>query len=162
MIRRSLLISAVVLGSVISFSGAAQAGTADVHFGGTVPSSCTFGAIQNGTLGLNVAGTTLSSDPLSGGTAGSTSVTCNNITATLTADNPAQSIAPTGYDHTQAVKTFSVVGAGANVVAIATPSTPTPIPLPGTTNLTVNMTTTTAALLPSGNYDFFVRLTLAP
>ncbi|MBW4694529.1 MAG: hypothetical protein KME27_22505 [Lyngbya sp. HA4199-MV5] len=160
--RRILLLSAMILGGTFAFSSAAQAETADVHFNAVVPSSCTFSNIQNGTLGLNVAGTTLSSLATSGGTAGKATLTCNNVLATLAASAPQQAIAPASYNHTTAVKTVAVTGTGANIVAIVAPAVPLPVPLPGVTNLSVDMTTTTVGLIPSGTYDLFVTLTVVP
>ncbi|MBE9126962.1 MULTISPECIES: hypothetical protein [unclassified Coleofasciculus] len=160
MIRKSLIASTLVLCGTVAFTSAAKAETADVHFTAQVPSSCTFSNVVNGTLGLNLAGTTL--DSTLSGTAGTAQLTCNNILATLTADAPAVATAADGYDHSTAVTTVGVTGTGANVVAIAAPGVPTPIPLTGTTDLTVNMSTTTLTPIPSGDYDFFVRLTVAP
>ncbi|MDZ7962972.1 MAG: hypothetical protein RMY34_34780 [Aulosira sp. DedQUE10] len=160
--RRIVLLSAMILGSTFAFSSVAQAGSTDVHFNGNVASSCTFSNVQNGTLGLDVAGTTLSSLPTSGGTSGQAKLTCNNVLATLSASAPQQATAPAGYDHTTAIKTVAVTGTGANAVAIVAPTVPFPVPLPGVTNLTVNMTTTTVGLIPSGAYDMFVTLTVTP
>ncbi|MEH2062162.1 MAG: hypothetical protein V7K50_07760 [Nostoc sp.] len=160
--RHIVLLSAMILGSTFAFSSVAQAGSTDVHFNGTVASSCTFSNVQNGTLGLDAAGTTLSSLPTSSGTSGHATLTCNNLLATLSASVPQQATAPTGYDHATAIKTVAVTGTGANVVAIVVPTVPVPVPLPGATNLTVNMTTTTVGLIPSGIYDMFVTLTVTP
>jgi hypothetical protein len=162
MIRKSLIASALVFCGTVAFTSAAQADSADVHFTAQVPSSCTFSNVIPGNLEL-VAGTTLSSAVADGGTAGTATLTCNNVLATLTADAPAQQGTVDGYDHSTAVKTLAVTGTGANLVAIATAGTPAPVPLPGVTNLSVNMTTTpTTGFVPSGDYDFFVRLTVAP
>ena len=160
--RHIALLSVMILGSAFAFSSAAQAANVDVHFNGVVPSSCTFSNVQNGTLGLNVAGTTLSSLVTAGGTAGQATLTCNNVLATLAASSPQQAAAPASYNHTTAIKTVAVVGTGANAVAIVAPGVALPVPLPGVTNLTVDMTTTTATLIPSGTYDMFVTLTVVP
>ncbi len=159
MIHKSLLASAVILCSTVAFTSAAKADTTDVHFTGSVPASCTFSNVTNGTLGLTAAGTTLSS--LTGGTAGTARLTCNNIVSTLTADAPAKTSAPTGYDNSTATKTVSVTGSGANTIAINAAGVSVPMLVLGTTNLAVNMSTTTTSVLPSGNYDFYVRLTAA-
>jgi len=163
MIRKTLIASAVILCGTVGFSSSAQAQeSTDVNFTANVPASCTFSEVNDGTLGL-VAGTTLSSAVADSGTAGTAKLTCNNVLATLTADAPAQNGEVDGYDHSTAVTTVGVTGTGANAVVIATPDTPTAVPLPGETDLTVDMTTTPATgFIPSGDYEFFVRLTVAP
>lgn len=163
MIRKTLIASTLVLCGTVGFTSSVKAEeTTDVHFTANVPASCTFSEVNDGTLGL-LAGTTLTSAVADGGTAGTAKLTCNNVLATLTADAPAQQGTVDGYDHSTAVTTVAVTGTGANAVAIVAPATPAPVPLPGETNLTVDMTTTpTTGFIPSGNYDFFVRLTVAP
>jgi len=163
MIRKTLIASTLVLCGTVGFTSAAQAEeSTDVNFTANVPESCTFSDVVDGTLGL-LAGTTLSSAITDGGTAGAAKLTCNNVLATLTADAPAQQGTVDGYDHSTAVTTVGVIGIGANAVAIAAPGIATPVPLPGETDLTVDMTTTpTTGFIPSGDYDFYVRLTVAP
>jgi len=163
MIRKTLIASTLVLCGTVGFTSSAQAEeTTDVHFTANVPASCTFSDVADGTLGL-VAGTALSSAIADGGTAGTAKLICNNVLATLTADAPAQNGTVDGYDHSTAVTTVGVTGIGANAVAIAAPGIATPVPLPGETDLTVNMSTTPlTGFIPSGDYDFYVRLTVAP
>ena len=160
--RCLFLLSTLLMASTVAFKSAAQAAPVDVHFAGVVPSSCTFSNVQNGTLGLNVAGTTLSSLVTAGGTTGKATLTCNNVLATLSASSPQQATAPASYNNATAIKTIAVAGTGANIVAITAPGVPIAVPLPGVTNLTVDMTTTSPTLIPSGTYDMFVTLTVAP
>ncbi|MFP4099931.1 hypothetical protein [Coleofasciculus sp.] len=163
MIRKTLIASTLVLCGTVGFTSAAQAQeSTDVNFTANVPESCTFSDVVDGTLGL-LAGTTLSSAVADGGTAGTAKLTCNNVLATLTADAPAQNGTVDGYEHDTALTTVGVTGTGANVVAIVAPATPAAVPLPGETELTVDMTTTpTTGFIPSGDYNFYVRLTVAP
>ncbi|MEQ8539826.1 MAG: hypothetical protein RIB93_20545 [Coleofasciculus sp. D1-CHI-01] len=163
MIRKTLIASTLVLCGTVGFTSSAQAQeSTDVNFTANVPASCTFSDVVDGTLGL-LAGTTLTSAVADGGTAGTAKLTCNNVLATLEADAPAQQGTVDGYDHSTALTTVAVTGTGANAVVIGTPDTPTAVPLPGETDLIVDMTTTPATgFIPSGDYDFYVRLTVAP
>jgi hypothetical protein len=160
MIQRFLLASTLILSSTIAFASTAKADTGDVHFTATVPSACTFSSVTAGTLGL--VGTSTLTSAAGGGTAGSASLTCNNALATLTVDAPAVTSAPTGYSNSDATKTVSVVGSGANVISLSAAGTNVATPILGTTTLAVNMSTTTTAPLPNGDYDLYVRLTVTP
>ncbi|RCJ38386.1 hypothetical protein A6770_13655 [Nostoc minutum NIES-26] len=103
MIRKSLIASAVILCGTVAFSCVAKAGSADVHFTANVPSSCTFSNVTNGTLGLNVAGTTLSS--IASGTAGSATLTMRLAPGTYRLD-----LDPAGFppDWQAAVNAYAV------------------------------------------------------
>ncbi|AFZ02119.1 hypothetical protein [Calothrix sp. PCC 6303] len=53
MLRRSLLVSAVLLASSFGFAGSAKAGTETVNFTGSAGTFCNLGTSTAGTLGLN-------------------------------------------------------------------------------------------------------------
>jgi hypothetical protein len=73
-----LIIIVVGLAIVPVSSVKAQQQTADVEFSGTVTGFCQFSNVNAGSLGLSQDGRTLSSS-LSGGSAGSASISCNQF-----------------------------------------------------------------------------------
>ncbi|NEP18405.1 MAG: hypothetical protein F6J97_16130 [Leptolyngbya sp. SIO4C1] len=164
MARHSLLISAIALGSVLTFPMIAKAeNPADVFFNGTITQSCEFENVVDGTLGL-VTSDTLSSVAV--GTPGSADLACNTLLASVTMDAPVVETAPNDYDDTAAVKTATLVGGSINLTLnagetqVSVPSAAVTLaPLP----LVVNMTATTPGeALPAGDYTYYVRLSATP
>ncbi|MGQ4650053.1 hypothetical protein [Lyngbya aestuarii] len=157
MIRKSLLASAVILGGTIAFGSAAQAADGTVILSGEVPDSCVVDATAAGTLEINVAGDTLSTDVAGGGTAGTVTFTCNapaNVTV-----NPALPQGNPGA-YLPTATTVTVTGnLNAPIVVDAGAAAQGLIPDAGTNVLSVDMTTTMDTGLPQGNYEFDIVVT---
>lgn len=157
MIRRLVLTSAVVLGSIVTFASNANAGPVnqDVLFNGSIISSCEFTSKADGTVTPNllIGATSLGSTAAftTGAASGQVKVKCNGG-GSVTAATPQVELSPAGA--TFAVKTSlldSVVGTIPNLVLANIEKT-----------ITVDMTATSTNPLSVGNYKFNVVITAAP
>jgi hypothetical protein len=79
MLRRTLLVSGLILASTLGLANSAKAVDyeVDVPFEGTVASNCSFGTVVPGTLGLNGTGNALDSKATTGGLSGTVPLSCN-------------------------------------------------------------------------------------
>lgn len=168
----------LILVSTIGVSTKAQAQSADVPFGGTIPSNCVFGTptpgilVKTGTFAAIEGSTGVSG--VNFGTAGKVSVNCSTG-ATLTVAAPTAVVVPATF---VPAKTQSVVQRGTNTALtdFASANTGGPfwpasafpaqgITLPaGNSDLNVAMVAgdVVSGSIPSGSYSYYVRVTVAP
>ncbi len=168
MLRRSLLVSAVLLAGSFGFANSAKAvdGTVDVPFTILVPSSCSFTAISpntGGTLVLSGANDKLDSKA-SGGISPTVSLDCGGKGATVSVQTPVEApVSPLLANPTPATSTLGMISvAGKN-----TDSSKTPITLTATeaTNATVTVDMTASISNGSfaiGNYGYTVKIIASP
>jgi hypothetical protein len=164
MLRRSLLVSAVLLASSFGFVGSAKAAEVDVPFTGTVAANCSFGTIVPGTLGLNTAGNALDSKATAtSGASGSVPLDCGGSAATVSVQTPADApVSPLTANPT----TTTNVGMIA-VASKTTDSAGTPISLTATeataATIAVDMTASIASgSFAPGNYGYTVKVVATP
>jgi uncharacterized membrane protein YtjA (UPF0391 family) len=175
MLRRSLLVSAVLLAGSLGFVGSAKAatGTADVPFTVELPASCSFGTPTPGTLGLNALGNALDSkaaanSDVPAGTSGSVTVSCTGagkVTVVSPVDNPVAplTVNPTATTNvgfikigTQEIDSSNTTGIALTPVAPATTVTDIPVEV----NMTATKNTTDA--FATGKYGYTVRVIATP
>ena len=160
MIRRSLLVSTFGLMTGVIFSPSVFAQSVDVPFNGTVPGACTF---NNPTPGVVVPNNTFNPTALLGGTSGMgrtgfVQVNCNT-SANVTISEPIQT---GGFKFSPKSNYSNASLTGANGDFIQTTGTST-LPLKaGITNFQVRMFSESTTVLPPGNYEFKVTLTITP
>ncbi|NJL63416.1 MAG: hypothetical protein HC903_18285 [Methylacidiphilales bacterium] len=158
MLRRSLLVSAVLLAGSFGFAGSAKAADTDVFFTGNVAGSCAIQQTAAGTL-ASTDGFILSSS-VTGGSAATISVDCPG--GTVSVGTPVAGLA--------AGSTIAP-----NMAATATTTTAATVALDGDTDLIVDAAATTAVTgtvnmsadggstkLPAGDYGYSVLVTVTP
>lgn len=155
MIRRFLLASALLITGTIVAAPSAFAETQALTFDGTINQACAFGNSPTGG-GISVTGTTATSLTIA---PVATSVTCN-YAANLSVGAP---VANTGT--LSGTPTSSVTASGATLATTTTSNSGTPIVLVTgeTETLAVNMAASNGGnVVPAGNYNYTVTLTVAP
>ncbi|BAY64581.1 hypothetical protein NIES22_46800 [Calothrix brevissima NIES-22] len=160
MIRRLLIASAFIFGSVgiapIAFAG----DTAKVPFGGIVTAACSFlGTPGAGTL-ANPTSTTLSSELVAGGTKGTAQVKCTGANGSLNITGVTQTSGPS-----LTTPVYTATAAGGTIAATYTAGVaglPQVVLAGITTSLDVNMSVVNASDLTAGTYGFTVDLTVTP
>jgi hypothetical protein len=166
MLRRSLLVSALLLAGSFGFAGrgSAQAVNEPVDFTGTVPTSCLLTTPTDGLLGVNGDNTVLSST-IAGGTAATIDIDCDGgdliVTApALTNAVPAVAGGPTTADgdftKTARITTLNnnqTVNSGAAAITLSAADNGI---------ATVNMEATAATAIEPGDYTFTVTVTATP
>jgi hypothetical protein len=165
MIRRSLLTSALALvgGAVVVPKALAQ--SVNVPFNGTVPGACTFNTPTPGVLAVNdtfkptmlLGGTSLGGT-IAKGSSGFVQVVCNTA-ANVTINEPVQT---SGFKFNIKRNFASAVLTGANGDVINTTGTSTLPIKAGITNFQVRMETESDSVIPPGEYQFYVTLTITP
>ncbi|MFB8788987.1 MAG: hypothetical protein U7123_09105 [Potamolinea sp.] len=160
MIRSSLLVSTFGLMTCTTFSPSVFAQSVDVPFNGTVPGACTF---NNPTPGVVTPNNTFNPTALLGGTSskgrsGFVQVNCNT-SANVTISEPIQT---GGFKFSPKSSYSNATLTGANLDFLETTGTST-LPLKaGITNFQVRMFSESTTVLPPGNYEFKVTLTITP
>lgn len=158
----SVLLSATIMTEKESFAQVNQ--TETVTFDGEVATSCTFGTVTNGTLGLTSSGFGLSTSA-SGGTVGSVPLNCNGgvavqITKFESVALPSQSAAiASGTATVKAPDTSTLVSAslnGSSVVSSKYPSDGSVFQGNFTVEVTLDNNST---LIQSGRYQYVVDVT---
>jgi hypothetical protein len=158
MLRRTLLVSGLILASSLGFANSAKAADATVEFTKTVAGNCSFGATPTpGTLDFNVGNNELNSE-LGLGTNGSVILTCTGgadvLVAVPVADTGNPAGAPTSFE------SKLTIGAKNTTSTLGTPITLLPAETSGAT-IEVDMKVGTGSF-PSGNYKYNVVVTANP
>ncbi|HEY9633703.1 MAG TPA: hypothetical protein V6D14_09875 [Coleofasciculaceae cyanobacterium] len=164
-IRSSLLASTLglVANTVLAKNAVAQ--SVDVPFNGTVPGACNFNTPTPGALAVNdtfkptmlLGGTSLGGT-IAKGRSGFVQVVCNTP-ANVTINEPVQT---RGFQFNIKRNFASAVLTGANGDVINTTGTSTLPIKAGITNFQVRMETESDQVIPPGNYEFYVTLTITP
>jgi hypothetical protein len=165
MLRRSLLVSAVLLASSFGFAGSAKAAPSevDVPFTGTVAGNCSFGTIAQGTLGLNTAGNALDSKAVvTGGASGSVPLSCTGA-ATVSVQIPADApVLPLTTNPTTTTNLGMIAVAGKTTDSAGTPISLTATEATSAT-IAVDMTASIASgSFAPGNYGYTVKVVATP
>jgi hypothetical protein len=164
--RASLfLVSSLWLISNAFLAKSAAAQSVDVPFNGSVPGACIFNTPTPGVLGVNdtfeptilLGGTSLGGT-LARGRSGFVQVVCNTP-ANVTINEPVQT---RGFRFNLKRSFASAVLTGANGDVITTSGTSTLPIKAGTTNFQVRMEAESDSLIPPGEYEFYVTLTITP
>lgn len=160
MIRNSLLFSSFGLVAAATFSPNVFAQSVDVLFSGTVPGACTF---NTPTPGVVTPNNTFNPTALLGGTSGKgrsgfVQVNCNTA-ASITISEPIQTA---GFRFSPKSNYSNATLSGANGDFIETTGTSTLPIKAGITNFQVRMFSESTTVLPPGNYEFKVTLTITP
>ena len=130
----------------------AQTATGDVPFSGDVLNTCTIDGINAGTLGASAGNTVLSSTAGTGAASGSANVTTNSTIFDISAD------APTAFGVASPAVTGVTFAASYDIGGGSVAGT-TATDLPnGVTAVTVDMSATASAPLPTGAYSAIVVL----
>lgn len=164
---RAFLFLTSALGLVGStfIAKSAVAQSVDVPFNGTVPGACTFNTPTPGVLAVNdtfkptmLLGGTAVGGTIARGRAGFVQVVCNTA-ANVTINEPVQT---RGFRFNIKRNFASAVLTGANGDVITTNGTSTLPMKAGTTNFQVRMESESDSLIPPGEYEFYVTLTITP
>lgn len=160
MINRKLLISAIVFGSTffgVSFSAQAAPENQDVFFNGTYTSGCQFTEKTDGTVTPNAlfSATSLGSTATYVNTpiSGEVKVMCSSLLgAQVTASEPEAVTAPTGADFSAKLSFLNDAPGLTGIPILGNTETP----------IKVDMTATSIAPIPTGDYQFKVVVTATP
>jgi hypothetical protein len=166
-IRRSFLFLASTLGLVCGalLTKSAFAQSVDVPFNGVVPGACNFNTPTPGVLAVNdtfkptilLGGTSLGGT-VAKGRSGFVQVVCNTP-ANVTLNEPVQT---RGFQFNIKRNFASATLTGANGDVLTTTGTSTLPIKAGITNFQVRMETESDAIIPPGDYGFYVTLTITP
>lgn len=159
MLRHALFGSVILLStavfSISSVKAAPVPATQDVFFNGSILSGCKFNSKADGTVtpnalfAANSLGSTLT---YTGASSGEVKVVCNGTGGQVSASLPTAETAPTGANFD--LTTSSLNNAPGNVPQTLLPNVEN--------TYKVDMTATSTASLPVGNYRFKVVVTAAP
>jgi hypothetical protein len=165
MIHRFLLASALGLISYTALTPKTFAQSVNVPFSGTVPGSCAFNTPTPGVLAVDdvvkptmLIGGTAPGGTIAKGNPGFVQVVCNT-NANVTINQPVQT---SGFKFNIKNNFASASLTGATGDFISTSGTSTLPIKQGTTSFTVRMQTESDTLIPPGNYDYYVTLTITP
>jgi hypothetical protein len=165
LIPRSVLASALLLVGSASFAKSALAQSVNVPFNGMVPGACTFNTPTPGVLAVNdtfrptmLLGGTSIGGTVAKGRSGFVQMVCNT-TANVTINEPVQT---SGFRFNIKRNFASATLTGANGDVITTTGTSTLPIRAGITNFQVRMETESDAVIPPGEYEFYVTLTVTP
>jgi hypothetical protein len=164
-IRLSFLVSALGLVWSAALPKSASAQSVNVPFNGTVPGACTFNTPTPGVLAVNdtfepkmlLGGTSLGGT-IAKGRAGFVQAVCNTA-ANVTINEPVQT---SGFRFNIRRNFASATLTGANGDVITTTGTSTLPIRAGITNFQVRMETESDTVIPPGEYQFYVTLTITP
>jgi hypothetical protein len=161
MLRRSLLVSAILLASSFGFAGSAKAAKDDAYFEGKILATCAIEQTAAGTL-ASADGKTLSSsstvtDGTATGAAATISVECPG--GTVEVGTPVPGFVP-GSTLTNSTAASSTL----NTATVALDGDTDLIVDTAVTTVTgrVNMTATSTTPLPVGDYGYSVLVTVTP
>ncbi len=157
MLRRTLLVSGLILASTLGFANSAKAADATVEFTKTVAGNCAFGpAPTAGTLDFNTANNELGSE-FTTGTSGSVTLKCTgaaNVSVAVPVADAANPTAPTGLSESKATIGTKETTSGGTPIDLT-------IAEAADATVDVDMKVGTGSF-PTGTYKYNVVVTATP